>query len=387
MGRRHWLFLVGLYVLVVAVGVVSHLSPGPRLASGTVAAEAFGRLYPLQYQSYLRNRESATNESKLAQAEYLAVVYREHPFAVEFNTTRGHVYALEDLLATARGKGPACITCKSAEAGLALKAVGSGASFAQLAAAVTESITCANCHNPSDMSLRLSSQALVDTLQATGRGAWLDDRNHMRSLVCAQCHVEYYCPPAAAQPLLPWGNGIDPAAIEGWYAEAGIVDWVHPLAGVPLLKLQHPEYETYQGGTHAQVGLSCADCHMPATSSGGQAYTSHWWTSPYNHVDLSCTRCHRDAETITSQSKDRQTAVVAKVRQTGEALSALALRLALASDSPAKEEARALYARAHYRWDWVYCENSKGFHNLSLAHELLDEALDQISQARRLLDR
>lgn len=49
--------------------------------------------------------------------------------------------------------------------------------------------------------------------------------------------------------------------------------------------------------------------------------------------------------------------------------------------------ARLHYAKAHYRWDWVFSENSSGFHHFALAERLLDEAMDHIEQAWALLGR
>ena len=40
-------------------------------------------------------------------------------------------------------------------------------------------------------------------------------------------------------------------------------DWVHAASKVPMIKMQHPEYETFIDGTHGAAGVSCADCHMP----------------------------------------------------------------------------------------------------------------------------
>jgi nitrite reductase (cytochrome c-552) len=383
--RRGWAALVGLYVLVVAVGAFGYLYPPVRLTAATVAAEVFGRFYPLQYQSYLKNAESATNYSKLDGSPYLKVVYKEHGFSLEFNSTRGHVYSLEDLLATARGKGPACLVCKSAEAQQAIASFsGRTPTFAELTAKIKQPVTCANCHNPTDMSLRLTNPALAQALAETDPAA-AQDPKRMRSLVCAQCHIEYYCPPAVAQPVLAWGGGLDPAAIEAEYAKLGIVDWTHPLAGTPLLKLQHPEYETFQGSVHQKLGLNCADCHMPRVTEGGKTFTSHLWTSPFEHLQQSCASCHADLPGIKARAQGGQAAVATKARQVGEALADLAGKFPGAAEGERLEQAKQLYAKAHYRWDWVFCENSVGFHNFALTDRLLGEALTYIAEARALL--
>ena len=84
----------------------------------------------------------------------------------------------------------------------------------------------------------------------------------MRSLVCAQCHVEYYFKKtpvkdgkAAAVVTLPW-----------------------------------------QTGAHGKNNVSCADCHMPYVQEGGIKYTDHKIGSPLEHMDKTCMNCHRTDE-------------------------------------------------------------------------------------------
>jgi len=60
-----------------------------------------------------------------------------------------------------------------------------------------------------------------------------------------------------------------------------------------MLKAQHPGYEVYMTGVHAERGVSCADCHMPYISEGGQKFTDHHLQSPLNNVANSCQVCHR----------------------------------------------------------------------------------------------
>jgi len=50
-------------------------------------------------------------------------------------------------------------------------------------------------------------------------------------------------------------------------------------------------------GIHADRGVSCADCHMPYKSEGGQKFTDHHIQSPLNNVANSCQVCHREETT------------------------------------------------------------------------------------------
>ena len=120
----------------------------------------------------------------------------------------------------------------------------------------------------------------------------------MRSLVCAQCHVEYYFnkkmiegvqylvfPGRTEQLLKLWKN-----IMMKWNFPTGHMH----MSRAPMLKAQHPDYEVYLTGVHASRGVSCADCHMPFMSEGGQKFTDHHIQSPLNNVANSCQVCHRE---------------------------------------------------------------------------------------------
>ena len=77
---------------------------------------------------------------------------------------------------------------------------------------------CTNCHDPADrMRLTLTSVPLKEALARQGRDWREASRDEMRSLVCAQCHVEYYFETGehgvAAKPHLPWAKGMNPEDI------------------------------------------------------------------------------------------------------------------------------------------------------------------------------
>jgi nitrite reductase (cytochrome c-552) len=48
-------------------------------------------------------------------------------------------------------------------------------------------------------------------------------------------------------------------------------------------------------------------------------------------------------------------------------------------------EARKLHRAAQWYWDFVFVENSEGFHNNALSHELLDESRNLTEEALALL--
>lgn len=110
-------------------------------------------------------------------------------------------------------------------------------------------------------------------------------RNELRSYVCGQCHVEYYC--STKMPLtFPWGKGLKVEEIEAFWDETkfpdgeAFYDYSHAETKATVLKAQHPEFELWSQGIHARSGVSCADCHMPYMREGASKVSDHWVRSP-----------------------------------------------------------------------------------------------------------
>ncbi|MEW6546610.1 MAG: ammonia-forming cytochrome c nitrite reductase subunit c552 [Bacillota bacterium] len=59
----------------------------------------------------------------------------------------------------------------------------------------------------------------------------------------------------------PWDKGFDPEDEYAYYQDLGFRDWVHPSAGTPLLKAQHPDFEVFQGSVHQAAGAGL--CRLP----------------------------------------------------------------------------------------------------------------------------
>ena len=87
-----------------------------------------------------------------------------------------------------------------------------------------------------------------------------------------------------------------------YYNEIEFADWTHSLSKTPMLKAQHPGYELYQMGIHAERGVSCADCHMPYQSEGEQKFTNHKMVSPLDNMSASCQVCHRESESTLAKN-------------------------------------------------------------------------------------
>ena len=54
------------------------------------------------------------------------------------------------------------------------------------------SISCANCHDPKTMKLRVINPAFIEAMKKRGIDTSAASQEDMRSYVCGQCHVEYY---------------------------------------------------------------------------------------------------------------------------------------------------------------------------------------------------
>jgi hypothetical protein len=107
--------------------------------------------------------------------------------------------------------------------------------------------------HPSTCRVRRTSPANTfdRTLEKTDRKEAYDpnefaSRTEMRSFVCGQCHVEYYC--SSAMPLeSPWSKGLTVEATEQHWNEktfadgSRFFDYKHKETGAEILKAQHPE--------------------------------------------------------------------------------------------------------------------------------------------------
>lgn len=354
--------------------------------------------------------------SKLIRYPQLTVLWAGYPFSIDANEERGHFWIQEDQMATARnnkdflnahgfakfgGQPAACMNCHSGWSPWLIKNTAKGdftafnstkywtmiktvptrngieegsEAHGGLHGGKRMGVTCADCHNPTDMSLRVVRPALINSLVARGYQAdekqgIKADRKEMRTLVCAQCHVEYYFKPTGTKVKVvaetiandstkTWANGTQKtydeyehwrdgnkateAEVDGidlvfpWSAWSknepfriemfddhyekvrGIFaqDWAHKDTKAPMIKIQHPEYELFSGGVHAANGVSCADCHMPyIKGAGGRKVTQHNITSPLFDINAACKTCHSQSEDyLKNQIADIQKSVAFDLR-------------------------------------------------------------------------
>jgi nitrite reductase (cytochrome c-552) len=206
-------------------------------------------------------------------------------------------------------------------------------------------------------------------------------RQEMRSLVCAQCHVEFYFAGQEKKVVYPWHNGLLVEQIYGFYEQTGHKDWKHKLTEAPSLKAQHPEFELWSQGVHAANGVSCADCHMPYQRVGAVKISDHHVRSPLLNINNACQTCHNQSERdILARVNQIQDRTFAHMDRATGALVALINDIAAAKANGAPEErlvkAQQYQRKASFYVDYVNAENSMGFHAPQEAMRILGEAID-----------
>ncbi len=416
--RRHrssasvWMILSGLLVLALVGTIIYFRIPNttgtrveranlPALSAYEPDSSKLAKYYPRHWDSYQKNYEQrvepskwggSVNRDKLEQFPQMVELWKGYGFSKEYTEDRGHVYSMIDVTETGRqpAKGQ-CLSCKSTLVPQMIEEMGTAfytAPFADLASQmIDQPIGCSDCHNTQTMELRISRPALITALEARDVKISELTRNELRTLVCAQCHVEYYFTTDEGVLTFPWKYGLEPEDALRYYEEIDFVDFTHPDSQVGLLKAQHPDYEMFYGSIHYSNGVSCADCHMPYITEGNVKITSHWWTSPLKTINQSCSVCHRQsAEELTERVfyiQDRVNDLLVRAGEMNVEVVALiaAARNLEGVDIAVLAEASRLQRQAQWYWDWVGAENSMGFHNSPKAMNALGRSLDLAGKA------
>lgn len=384
-----------LLLAAITIAILSTACSGSK--EDIISASEWEEEHPEIYASYLENSEMEETTyggsvpiDYLEKYPYLKVLYEGNSFSVEYLRARGHTYALEDIIHTERSKpGASCLSCKTSGFLELVEEHGEEAHamvFEDVDKREMETISCYDCHKNEPGVITITREHLNTALEG------IDGEFKDGDLVCAQCHVEYYLHPETKEVIMPSVNGLTPAEMMAYYDEADYSDWVHPSSGAELLKVQHPEWETYQGSIHNNMGVTCIACHMPdMEGADGEKLPAHQWTSPLKTIEASCLGCHQDytAESLTKRVEDLQGAVEEKMNETALLIVDLIDALKTAESDGITEdkivEARQLHREAQWYWDFVFVENSEGFHNNAKSHELLDLSRSLTEEALSIL--
>jgi nitrite reductase (cytochrome c-552) len=433
-----------LYQNIVArkAEATQHVFRVVNVDDSTTDPALWGKNYPRQYDSYRRTVD--TIETKYGGSEAFQHLDRDpawrrifngYAFAVDYREERGHAYMLSDQRETERvqkfQQPGSCLQCHASviptyiAAGLkAGVPAGRENREAQIQKGFEEicriplseaqqlvqhPVSCIDCHDADTMNLRVPRPAFLHGIRALAKSEyptphllsierWRKEgrkgeyqpnteatRQEMRSMVCAQCHNEYYFKGEGKLVTHPWSNGLRVEQIETYYDQERYKDWTHKETGAPVLKAQHPEFELWSQGIHARSGVSCADCHMPYQREGAIKVSNHHVRSPLLNIAAACQTCHRIPEPELKARveivQDRNRALLTRGQ---DALVALITRLVEAGEAGATDEqlapARALQRKAQWRLDFVYAENSMGFHASQEAARILAESIDYSRQ-------
>ena len=415
-----------------------------EVTQDTTDPAPWGINWPRQYDSYLLTAQTtrtrfgghggseALPAEKIERDPWLKKMFLGYAFSIDYRDRRGHAFMLKDQEDTQRLTKPqsgSCLHCHGAVMPL-YKELGQGDAMKGFEASYKfsykdlnqklhdmghgHSVTCADCHDAKTMKLIVTRPGFIQGIQrlansdaltpyapsierwrAGGKAAPYDpnadaSRTELRTYVCAQCHVEYYC--SAKSPLtFPWGKGTRVDQIEAFWNETKFeggerfFDYKHAETGAPILKAQHPEFELWSQGVHARSGVACADCHMPYMRDGASKVSDHWVRSPLLNINRACQTCHKQSE---QEIKARVDLIQQRnhdlLQRGGVAITALIDTIKAAKQAGATPEqlnpALEMQRTAQWRLDFIAAENSMGFHAPQEAAKTLGEAIDYARQ-------
>jgi nitrite reductase (cytochrome c-552) len=406
----------------------------------------WGVNWPRQYDGYLRTAiatrtrfgghggSEALPEEKIERDPWLKRMFLGYAFSLDYRDRRGHAYMLEDQEETGRMAKPqsgSCLHCHASVLPL-YRELGKGDVVAGLDATHSmtyqeasaklhemghaHAVACVDCHVPNTMELRVTRPAFLVGIRALAESdapvphlpsiaEWRAGsrkrpydpntdarRSELRSFVCGQCHVEYYCS-SKMMLTFPWGKGLRVDDIETFWNGtrfpdgSPFEDYKHAETEAGVLKAQHPEFELWSQGVHARAGVSCADCHMPYMREGASKVSDHWVRSPLLNINRACQTCHRADE---AEMRARVDVIQDRNRELLERAAAALMDLldavVVAKKAGATPDqlrpALEMQRRAQWRIDFIAAENSMGFHAPQEAARVLGEAADFARQGQ-----
>ena len=438
--RRRWVPVAVL--VVVAIGsaaltwllttIVEHKQEAKwpfaqvvQLTDTTYDPAVWGENFPIQYEQYKKTIEDTDGDFiKVAPTaedprEYHTIsridsetrakrMWRGYAFAVDYTEPRGHEWALEDQKNTKRTKPPCkqpgtCLNCHASmpeiydELGNGDRKAGFDAmnamTYGEAVEHASSSIACIDCHDPKTMELTITRPAFMEGIKQAKAAEGITDydvnrdatNEEMRTYVCAQCHVEYYFAGEGKTLTFPWSKGLTVYDEMNYYDEVGWTDFTHEESGAPILKAQHPDFETWSQGIHAANGVTCADCHMSYNREGASKVSNHQIMSPMaseDTINSSCLTCHHSsASEMRERVEGIQTRWQSSLNVSFTALDALITDITTAAgNGSATEEqlatARDYQRKAQFIVDYSFSENGRGFHAPAYSISILNQATD-----------
>lgn len=395
--KRRLALVVLLALLMTVAGALTAEAKGADAVSGATA-EAVDQSF--QKDTFTKTKQMTPSPTgyggsvpvqKLDLNPELKVLFAGSGFGKDYKEDRGHEWAWTDLKESERvnDKTPAaCLVCKTPYVSELYQKSGWAFAAQPLKSFLTAehpTISCETCHEPSTGALRVIQPGFVESLKERKIDWAKLPAQEQKTLTCAQCHVEYYFEPGTNRVVHPLTQGTSADQMYAYYQtqpNGFKADFVHPVSGAPMLKAQHPDYEEFLDGVHAQAGLSCADCHMPSGS--------HHITSPLLSVAESCLKCHTGwtAQRLVARVQYNQDTLAGLQTQCGQDIARthqLVGDKAKTLTPQVLEKARQGLREAQWYWDYVAAANSMGAHNPVGGLKNLSKALRLAAEVRELV--
>lgn len=407
-----WGMVASLFLLMPAYAgdAPASGSPSPVEAKN----EVFTQKHPDQFNSWKATSEQSERHDALAEDPNMVILWAGYPFSRDYNKPRGHAYALTDVRETLRTGAPktaedgplpmACWSCKSPDVARLIQQDGEDGYFhgkwARGGPEIVNDLGCGDCHNTASAdfaqgkpALTLSRPYAARGMESIGKPFEKAGRFDQQSMVCGQCHVEYYFSGKDKAVKFPWDNGTKVEDMEKYYDAIAFSDWTNSLSRAPMIKAQHPEYETWSVGIHGKNNVTCIDCHMPKVKNAeGKLYTDHKIGNPFDNYAQTCTNCHtQDKATMQNIVAERKAAIQSLKLKAENQLVHAHFEAKAAWDAGATEaEMQPILTdirHAQWRWDLAIASHGIHMHAPDEGMRMLGTSLDKSAEARTKLVR
>lgn len=376
--------------------------------------EVFAKDNQDQFQSWKDTSQSDVLGGGLETYPDMVILWAGYPFAKDYKKARGHYYAITDVRETLRTAAPktpedgplpmACWSCKSPDVARVIVEQGEDGYFkgtwSRGGPDIVNPIGCSDCHNTASKefaegkpALHVSRPYVARALEAINKPFDKASPLDQQAMVCANCHVEYYFDGENKSVKFPWDKGVTVDDMEKYYDEFEFSDWTHQLSKAPMLKAQHPEYETWSQGVHGKNNVTCIDCHMPKVQNAqGKLYTDHNIGNPFNSFEATCSNCHTQDKEMLRAIVDQRKADVKelKIKLERQLVHAhFEAKAAWDAGATAEEMKPILMDIRHAQWRWDYAIASHGIHMHApeVGIKVLGTGLDKVVDARTKLVR
>ncbi|WP_251231122.1 ammonia-forming cytochrome c nitrite reductase subunit c552 [Adlercreutzia aquisgranensis] len=413
-------------------------STTPAAATGEKTMQDWAEMYPLQYSSY------ATEKYKDVASEFFAEdglvlyenkgnkLYRPHghygTLALEMgpvardeegslvfggdnsinvrdlhydSTTKQWVVDnstwLDDI--NAGGYTAGCYACRSSKFDDLYEKYGAAAYSMPMDQEVMDTLNgqmwdCAVCHGDNPGS---SPDATLSMFTQLSRDAF--DELDPFERVCGQCHNTFnhrshITDQASIDKCDPYRYGFDIDGLLQAEIEDGIID-IDEATGIIEGCFDEPQLENTQGGNHAELGLTCVDCHMPKTvdAESGETYTDHNASGSPLDKEASlekCMSCHKSqgidstdemVEMVRGKQRQARADVAAATEKREQAYDLIKAAVEDKTvDEATLQQAKDDYTKAHaYIYICNTDSNGRAVHNP-------DKLADNLSRANVILD-